>query len=565
MKAALCEPEHTENLKWYLPAINTAICDDCKPKYLQKGVEFVSIPLMSNSYLCDIRSIKNRFSQIYDEICSKEAKIQFIFEKQIYGFSAAFDAYVLEINKIKESVLEETKLEQNKFLNSYNVDITKLKEEIQVQENELNDLIIQLDSASKEMNNHTLISLIGSLDIQVKAEECEALQTKINPLLYKDPVVPYVLNRRDWTREEILSQIELSRPYENLIELINIPKDQPSENINPPGRYIQSNASLSSSPQVNNPVPINQIQKKKAFNNYSILHYFQVSKLILYDLSADKKYVINVPNPNIFPDKDFSTILIQEGIFLCGGSSPSVMSLKTSYYFDFSTLEFIQKKSMMNSRSKHSLSSIDQSMIYTLGGIRNSNILSECSKYNIELDNWIEGPYLNFEVCLLCSITVQNQFIYTFGGMGFNSNGNNAFYSNIEKLDALNEVKGWQKLNVTTNGWTGRYGMNCCQLTDQYFVIFGGSNVTYLNQCFLFDGETESLLYISKMLTGAKFEYQQAAPVLFNDSVYSIDDEQNLHIFNIRSNLWDATKLNDWLKISTKNQVPQKPALGGFY
>lgn len=78
----------------------------------------------------------------------------------------------------------------------------------------------------------------------------------------------------------------------------------------------------------------------------------------------------------------------------------------------------------------------------------------------------------------MSAFTFRNRMIYTIGGM---SNSLNGFVAAIERLDCQNEQEGWIRVDFRTNGWSARYAMNSCQLSDQYFLLFGGANVSFQN------------------------------------------------------------------------------------
>ena len=35
-------------------------------------------------------------------------------------------------------------------------------------------------------------------------------------------------------------------------------------------------------------------------------------------------------------------------------------------------------------------------------------------------------------------------------------------------------------------------------------------------------------------------------PVLYKEKVYAVDDDQNLHTFDIRQNIWNLLRWNQW-------------------
>ena len=287
--------------------------------------------------------------------------------------------------------------------------------------------------------------------------------------------------------------------------------------------------------------------------NQPMLHYVYFSKLYIYDISREKKYIIDTPPSEIFPCKNFPSIIVRDSIFLCGGSTPDGLSLRTTFTFDYNTMEFIQRKSMISGRSKHGLTDIGNNLVYIIGGYKSKNSIKECAKYDLDLDKWIFVPPLNEEKALVSSFSFRNRMIYTIGGL---CNAINGFASAIERLDVSNEEEGWARVDFRTNGWSARFAMNNCQLSDQYFLIFGGANITYQNHCFLYDCNSDTLMFISRLQQGAKFESQQSQPVLYKDNVYAIDDERNLHIFDIRNNSWTLIRWSQWKPNASKSPPP---------
>ena len=86
--------------------------------------------------------------------------------------------------------------------------------------------------------------------------------------------------------------------------------------------------------------------------------------------------------------------------------------------------------------------------------------------------------------------------------------------------------------------------------------------MTIQNHCFLYDCESDTLMFISRLQQGAKFEGQQAQPILYKDMVYAIDDDKNLHMFHIRSNTWTLAKWSQWKpNISKAPQVSKNISL----
>ena len=542
MNTKYCELDHVEKVHYYFPSINLSACDDCKIKYIKDGNECLSIASMGNSYLCDMRALKDKWTLIYDEICSKQAKIQLVYEKLTDTIIGAFESYLTEINKIKENLIDEINSEKTKFLQSFSSGILNAKNTISKETENYNSHIINIETFLNASVHHLLLPLIQSVDISSKHKEIEVLKESLMPLLISEPIPPYSINKRKYTKESILS-------------LMEIYKNDEKQRKSPVSSIPSQSLVIARSPSPTNTKASPLLKTSPAKMNFQpFVHCFYFGKLYLYDISRDKKYIIDTPSEGIFPTKYFPSMIIKDSIFICGGSSNDTLSFKSTFTFELSTLEFVQRKQMINGKYKHSLALISPKLVYAIGGARNKIAIKECSKYNLETDLWDNAPQLNDEACMTSAFTFKNHIIYIVGGM---TNAVIGFVSAIEKLDILNESKGWIKVDFKTNGWSARYAMNSCQLSEQYFLVFGGSNIVYQNHCYLYDAEGDTLMFISRMVQSAKFETQSPSPIIYKDIVYSIDDERNLHMFNVRSNFWSIMKWSQWKPIGSKNQ-PKK-------
>ena len=47
-----------------------------------------------------------------------------------------------------------------------------------------------------------------------------------------------------------------------------------------------------------------------------MLHYIYFNKLYVYDIAKEKKYIIDTPPSEVFPCKNFPSILIKNCIFI---------------------------------------------------------------------------------------------------------------------------------------------------------------------------------------------------------------------------------------------------------
>jgi len=540
MKSNYCQPDHAEKVVYYIQSINTAVCNECKQKYIKEGHQLISIASMGNSYLCDIRSLKDKLNLIFDEICSYQAKCHLMYEKIRDSVSGSFDSFIAEVNKLKDSIIQDISLDNEKSKKEFNDNVLETKNSLKFQSEELVSHIHNLESFLNASSLPLLLQVIDTYDVPSKISEINLIRGKIDTYTTVDPIPPFVINKRQINFDQILNQVGISKtlnlpPVQQTIESPIYSKRQ--EIYIPEKSNLQHsslNSPLREVPPLFNPIEL---------DNLPILHFFTFSTLCIYDLRNEKKFCFDIPDPSIFPSKFFPSIIANDSIFLCGGSTQDNLTLRTAYCFDYSKMIFIQKKSMVNAREKHSLANVQNEFIYALGGIKIKNASRDCIKYNYSLDIWDFAPPLNEAKCLMAAFTYSGRMIYTIGGTNSSITGAS---DTIERLDTNHEDKGWIRVEFITNGWTPRYGMNSCKLSDQYFLLFGGGNIKLLSHAFLYDCENDKLMYTSKMQQEAKFEIQQSQPILFKDSVYAIDDDRNLHIFNVLGNNWRMVNWMNW-------------------
>ena len=677
MKVNYCQADHFEKVKYYVSIHNTAVCEECHYRFMKDGMECTSIDSLGNAYLCDVRSLRDKWAVVHDEICSKQAKYLLLYEKLYDSLAGTFESFLNDIIKLKEAILIEANTEKAKFLQNFQVDVVESKNKIKGEMETITSHMENIETFLKTSVFHLLLPLIDTVDIIGKVNEINFMKNSLDPLLMKEPNLPFTINRRIFNKNEILSQIEITKnnnsllTHKTVLEVLPQLKfsnvsalSQPPAQSSPykfihlkkePSRIISDNSQSQSllrnqSNDIKLTVPqnleiipnqqenqryipneiepilhlreqnlpllkngssygiYNQMKKEiipiranKEFNtiheendkelgynelserqlnpevptvvvktphllreeklhedlithpqeynrndqeiNQPMIHYIYYSKLYIYDIRREKKYIVDTPPPDIFPSKYFPSIIVRDSIFLCGGITPDGLCLRTTFTFDYISMEFVQRKSMIYGRCKHGLADVDNNIVYIIGGAKSKTNLKECSKYDLDMDKWIYVPPLTEEKCLSTCFSFRNRIIYVIGGLGNNAR---EYCSSIERLDIHNEDDGWSKVEFKTNGWSGRYAMNNCQLSDQYFLIFGGANMTLQNHCFLYDCNKDTLMFISRLNEATKFESHQSQPILFKDTVFVVDDERNLHMFNIRNNYWSIVRWAKW-------------------
>ena len=125
----------------------------------------------------------------------------------------------------------------------------------------------------------------------------------------------------------------------------------------------------------------------------------------------------------------FCSIQTNDGrIFITGGAKNTSQSSNHAYEFRNGTL--IQLPNMINPREGHCLAAVGNSYIYAIGS-RLYNTSKTCEVYSIENNCWGEKPELNRNRYLSTAVTIQQRFIYVFGGY-------EPSVTDIERLDTVN-------------------------------------------------------------------------------------------------------------------------------
>ena len=222
MQVNYCNQEHCNSIQYFISQINTAICEECHSKFLREGHECTSINSMGNSYMCDIKSLKNKGETLYDSINSNQAKLTLNCEKQIESIISCFESYIAEVIKIKELIITETKEIQKKFMDSIDTEFVEQKSKLKLLIDDLKLHIQNLESSLSSSNKNELIAQIGMVDISKKLTEIEGFQSAIDSkFTTKIPDLNYQIYKRNFQRDEIMSHVGIKRITSEAIVIQN--------------------------------------------------------------------------------------------------------------------------------------------------------------------------------------------------------------------------------------------------------------------------------------------------------------------------------------------------------
>ena len=297
------------------------------------------------------------------------------------------------------------------------------------------------------------------------------------------------------------------------------------------------------------------------------LHFFQNNskELYLFNLQNLSKNQGN-PFERIPLDIDFkipnfhkSLSLPNGDIYMIGGSLEDVQDESrnkspTIYLYKNNTLEIVAK--LNHPRSSHAIAFCN-GFIYIVGGITNNQrILEKCERFNVENRAVEEICPLNHPVASSCVCCFFQDYLFTFGGICYNNEGESVLSQAIEKYDIIRDkwfvldvsiiplmneqynsiVKNSQKL--VGNGYFGLLSTaSCCQINQSEILVMGGysQNNSGSAQTFSFhidysDMESNNNCYINN-INRIKLPFNEGFwnnfPVIHNRKLYVLQNVTN--------------------------------------
>ena len=117
---------------------------------------------------------------------------------------------------------------------------------------------------------------------------------------------------------------------------------------------------------------------------------------------------------------------------------------------------------MINPREGHCLAAVGNSFIYAIGS-RLYNTSKTCEVYSIENNCWREKPELNRNRYLSTAVTIQQRYIYVFGGY-------EPSVTDIERLDTVDSEQPafWELIKVWSTSLEAdiKYWFGACPISQ---------------------------------------------------------------------------------------------------
>eukprot|EP00357_Protocruzia_adherens_P002336 CAMPEP_0114990506 /NCGR_PEP_ID=MMETSP0216-20121206/10838_1 /TAXON_ID=223996 /ORGANISM="Protocruzia adherens, Strain Boccale" /LENGTH=524 /DNA_ID=CAMNT_0002353697 /DNA_START=175 /DNA_END=1746 /DNA_ORIENTATION=- len=189
--------------------------------------------------------------------------------------------------------------------------------------------------------------------------------------------------------------------------------------------------------------------------------------ILEYDLAADRWGKLSVPPQLTLLSYTISIGLPDGRILMTGGLNSSFTNVSSSVFmYNYQTRTVTTKASLRQNRYTHALAYL-QGYVYAIGGRSLNGCLTSCERYNIQANVWEMAAPMNFKRCTLTAVTVNDAFIYVFGG-----------YDGTKRVDTIefyeHNSNVWTILDVKME--LALEAASAVQISSSEIVILGGHN-----------------------------------------------------------------------------------------
>ena len=285
--------------------------------------------------------------------------------------------------------------------------------------------------------------------------------------------------------------------------------------------------------------------KEAGNNNY--LHLLENKTLYMYNIREEKCIKIPITLNGVKKDIPKGSRYIELGgdIYLVGGIEYST-SVKNTYISYKKNGEFEEISPMKAPRYSHTLVSLYPHYIYAIGGYdwEKHTHLSSCEVLDVRSESWSDAPQLLKPKRYIGGCSFNNAYIYIFGGYG-----NGGQVGDIEFLDCSLNTS-WTSISTQLqhNLFPEICNVACAQIDSHNIIIYGGYvSGGSQDKSFIFDLNTMKIRELKTKLKNKEVFYNNN-PVIYEDKLYNIGDNQNIHIFDIKSLEFDIIQKNIWKK-----------------
>eukprot|EP00826_Nyctotherus_ovalis_P059897 TRINITY_DN8371_c0_g1_i10.p1 TRINITY_DN8371_c0_g1~~TRINITY_DN8371_c0_g1_i10.p1 ORF type:complete len:594 (-),score=162.21 TRINITY_DN8371_c0_g1_i10:75-1856(-) len=273
--------------------------------------------------------------------------------------------------------------------------------------------------------------------------------------------------------------------------------------------------------------------------------------IVLYDVHTKRKRVLRPKDVKLH--ECCEGIEVADSIYITGGKEDNKDTYEVPLIFSQEVIYV--KADMIQGRCNHAVCQVKESFIYVAGGVYGKSTLNKCERYSIELDKWEEIQPLNESKHNGSMCVLNNQYLFFIGGGKI---GHTTLFSTIEVMDVMLD-EGWRVISVSAEHWTPCECTNVVALNRSEMLIFGGweRNKDSRSACFVYNYPTGTMTKVMHEMKKNSAFFYRITPVMYDEKVYAMSPEENIHIFSLKSQEWDLLEANDWKdQISLDRSVP---------
>jgi hypothetical protein len=258
----------------------------------------------------------------------------------------------------------------------------------------------------------------------------------------------------------------------------------------------------------------------------------------LFTFNINKSKVDKVGVEELKGITNFGCLGIDKDIFISGGENEFQITSNKTFLLHMRTASTLKKHDMRETRCLHTLTLLCKNNVYALGGSMVNQYgrvyLKSTERYSFNNNKWTQCPSLKERKSNIAAVVFNERLIYCFGG--YRKEEENIWLSNIEVLDALDEVEGWKVVGRVPKV----YDMGIVQVSNVEILVFGGCGERFEWQraSWLFNVHTKALVEVEKNLKQPG-RFTQCRCAKYKGHIYALDEDmRDIHLYSIKQKRW---------------------------
>jgi len=270
------------------------------------------------------------------------------------------------------------------------------------------------------------------------------------------------------------------------------------------------------------------------------------NRLFCFELATRKSSIIQLQN-NIHIPYHSSMASLGNKIYFTGGDEDGYR--KECFVASLKKRTITQLANLIVERRNHTLVAFHVTKrLFCVGGYNKSQtMLNSAEKYDISKNIWLALPNMIEKRQWPGACQFNDKFLYVIGGSNSET---------IERLDTMNEEKGWELVNIMKKpeSWIGKSACAAIQVGPNEILIFGGCLKKDSDSVFIFEAETRTVIQKASMPFPSLF--CQISPVIAGNLVGNIGwRNEVLYIYDIPKNTWTTIE-NEKYMLPEFNETP---------